>query len=179
MSFPLSLSPNHIPTHPHVPIFSCSLSPSGTCPVLCSSNGEYEEGACRCYPGWKGAECSIRHNECEVSQKHFHFLKHFFNYTCDKINARFLKPFWKSLSFRKYWIAAAICSIQEKHLNNCHWLNQVPDCNNHGNCFNGECQCSRGYTGSACQQGKTLMIGDDDEKHVFSLWNVLFALSWP
>lgn len=38
----------------------------GTCPVLCSSNGEYEEGACRCYPGWKGAECSIRHNECEV-----------------------------------------------------------------------------------------------------------------
>ena len=107
-------------SHPHVPIFSCSLSPSGTCPVLCSSNGEYEEGACRCYPGWKGAECSIRHNECEVTQKHFHFLKHFFNYTCDKINARFLKPFWKSLSFRKYWIAAAICSIQEKHLNNCH-----------------------------------------------------------
>ena len=38
----------------------------GTCPVLCSNNGEYEEGACRCYPGWKGAECSIRHNECEV-----------------------------------------------------------------------------------------------------------------
>ena len=34
--------------------------------MLCSSNGEYEEGACRCYPGWKGAECSIRHNECEV-----------------------------------------------------------------------------------------------------------------
>ena len=30
---------------------------------------------------------------------------------------------------------------------------QVPDCNNHGNCFNGECQCSRGYTGNACQQG--------------------------
>ena len=42
---------------------------AGTCPVLCSSNGEYEEGACRCYPGWKGAECSIRHNECEVTAK--------------------------------------------------------------------------------------------------------------
>ena len=27
--------------------------PPGTCPVLCSNNGEYEEGACRCYPGWK------------------------------------------------------------------------------------------------------------------------------
>jgi hypothetical protein len=32
----------------------------GTCPVLCSNNGEYVEGACRCFPGWKGAECSIR-----------------------------------------------------------------------------------------------------------------------
>ena len=28
---------------------------TGTCPVLCSNNGEYEEGACRCYPGWKGS----------------------------------------------------------------------------------------------------------------------------
>ena len=35
---------------------------------------------------------------------------------------------------------------------------QVPDCNNHGNCFNGECQCSRGYTGSACQQGEAFIM---------------------
>ena len=64
---------SHIPIFPysHIPIFPyspCShiFPVAGTCPVLCSSNGEYEEGACRCYPGWKGAECSIRHNECEV-----------------------------------------------------------------------------------------------------------------
>ena len=35
---------------------------------------------------------------------------------------------------------------------------KVPDCNNHGNCFNGECQCSRGYTGNACQQGRDIMV---------------------
>ena len=80
-TFPFS----HIPTYSHIHILSYSpMFPysdtishrhlpcphhilTGTCPVLCSSNGEYEEGACRCYPGWKGAECSIRHNECEVS----------------------------------------------------------------------------------------------------------------
>ena len=35
---------------------------------------------------------------------------------------------------------------------------KVPDCNNHGNCFNGECQCSRGYTGNACQQGRNIVV---------------------
>ena len=54
---------HHQDNHHHQPRLA------GTCPVLCSSNGEYEEGACRCYPGWKGAECSIRHNECEVIAK--------------------------------------------------------------------------------------------------------------
>ena len=32
----------------------------GTCPVLCSNNGEYRDGGCHCFPGWKGVECSIR-----------------------------------------------------------------------------------------------------------------------
>ena len=40
---------------------------SGICPVLCSGNGDYEEGACRCYPGWKGGECQLRHDECVVA----------------------------------------------------------------------------------------------------------------
>ena len=36
-----------------VPVLVVISLPLGTCPVLCSNNGEYEEGACRCYPGWK------------------------------------------------------------------------------------------------------------------------------
>lgn len=36
------------------------------CPVLCNQRGEYVNGECQCNPGWKGKECSLRHDECEV-----------------------------------------------------------------------------------------------------------------
>ena len=36
------------------------------CPVLCKGNGYYDEGLCRCHPGWKGQECEIPANACEV-----------------------------------------------------------------------------------------------------------------
>jgi hypothetical protein len=39
---------------------------SGVCPVLCSQRGEYINGECQCNPGWKGKECQLRHDECEV-----------------------------------------------------------------------------------------------------------------
>ena len=42
-----------------------SWSP-GECPVLCGGNGDYSKGACVCHPGWKGPECNLRHDECEV-----------------------------------------------------------------------------------------------------------------
>lgn len=38
----------------------------GVCPVLCSQRGEYINGECQCNPGWKGKECNLRHDECEV-----------------------------------------------------------------------------------------------------------------
>ena len=40
----------------------------GVCPVLCSGQGEYVNGECKCRPGWKGKECHIRYEDCEVSQ---------------------------------------------------------------------------------------------------------------
>lgn len=40
--------------------------PLGVCPVLCSQRGEYINGECQCNPGWKGKECQLRHDECEV-----------------------------------------------------------------------------------------------------------------
>lgn len=45
-------------------IFMYTLHCTGTCPVLCSGNGEYRDGACNCFPGWKGVECSIRYRVC-------------------------------------------------------------------------------------------------------------------
>ena len=46
--------------------------PLGMCPVLCSGNGDYEDGICRCFPGWKGIECQLRSNECEVADCNGH-----------------------------------------------------------------------------------------------------------
>ena len=40
---------------------------SGACPLLCGGHGDYINGECECHPGWKGRECSLRHDECEVS----------------------------------------------------------------------------------------------------------------
>lgn len=34
--------------------------------MLCSQRGEYINGECQCNPGWKGKECQLRHDECEV-----------------------------------------------------------------------------------------------------------------
>ena len=38
----------------------------GVCPLLCSGQGDYINGECLCKPGWKGKECNIRYEECEV-----------------------------------------------------------------------------------------------------------------
>ncbi len=37
------------------------------CPVLCSGHGRYQRGSCSCNEGWKGDECEVRANECQVS----------------------------------------------------------------------------------------------------------------
>ena len=44
----------------------------GVCPLLCNSHGDYRDGRCECHPGWKGRECSLRHEECEVSDCNGH-----------------------------------------------------------------------------------------------------------
>ncbi len=36
------------------------------CPVLCGGHGRYLQGSCRCETGWKGPECNVRSNECEI-----------------------------------------------------------------------------------------------------------------
>ena len=39
---------------------------AGSCPLLCSGHGVYGAGRCHCDPKWKGAECDVPVDECEV-----------------------------------------------------------------------------------------------------------------
>ena len=48
-------------------VLNCYCSFLGACPLLCGGHGDYINGECECHPGWKGKECSLRHDECEVS----------------------------------------------------------------------------------------------------------------
>lgn len=36
------------------------------CPVLCSGHGSYGGGICHCNDGWKGLECDVPINDCEI-----------------------------------------------------------------------------------------------------------------
>ena len=44
----------------------------GVCPVLCSGKGQYSNGECICSAGWKGKECQLRQDECEVKDCNGH-----------------------------------------------------------------------------------------------------------
>lgn len=43
-----------------------NIALAAVCPLLCEGNGIYVHGACQCYPGWKGKECNVPEDECEV-----------------------------------------------------------------------------------------------------------------
>ena len=37
------------------------------CPIFCNGHGQYLQGSCHCESGWKGRECTLRSNECEIA----------------------------------------------------------------------------------------------------------------
>ncbi|KAK3862550.1 hypothetical protein Pcinc_031597 [Petrolisthes cinctipes] len=93
------------------------------CPVLCSGHGEYRDGECECRPGWKGRECSIRHDECEVPDCNGHGH-------CVDGRCRCAKGY-----------KGEFCEEDDcPH----------PTCSDHGWCVSGTCVCQRGWRGEAC-----------------------------
>lgn len=96
---------------------------TGVCPVLCSQRGEYINGECQCNPGWKGKECSLRHDECEVPDCNGH--GHCVNGKC--------------LCVRGY--KGKFCGeVDCPH----------PTCSGHGFCIEGSCICKKGWKGADC-----------------------------
>lgn len=95
----------------------------GVCPVLCSQKGEYINGECQCNPGWKGKECSLRHDECEVPDCNGH--GHCVNGKCACIRG-----------FKGKFCAEVDCPH--------------PTCSGHGFCIEGSCFCKKGWKGADC-----------------------------
>lgn len=42
----------------------CRVLSAAACPVLCSGNGQYSQGRCLCFSGWKGTECDVPTTQC-------------------------------------------------------------------------------------------------------------------
>ena len=42
------------------------------CPILCNDRGTYANGECQCNAGWKGLECQLRQDECEITDCNGH-----------------------------------------------------------------------------------------------------------
>ena len=95
------------------------------CPLLCSGKGDYTNGECLCKPGWKGKECNIRYEECEVPDCSGH--GHCQDGKCDCMKG----------------YKGEFCQDQD-----------CPDplCSGHGYCISGVCVCKKGWLGAECGQ---------------------------
>ncbi|CAG2169498.1 unnamed protein product, partial [Oppiella nova] len=95
------------------------------CPVLCSGRGQYANGECQCTSRWKGKECQLREDECEVNDCNGHG-------DCVDGNCHCF-PGYKG-----------------KHCEDVDCLD--PDCSGHGHCVAGMCLCGRGWKGAGCAE---------------------------
>lgn len=137
--------------------------------------GEYINGECQCNPGWKGKECSLRHDECEVPDCNGH--GHCTNGKCNCVRGYKGKyceevdcphPTCSGHGFcaegtcicKKGW-KGADCSQMDKEALQC-----LPDCSGHGN-FDLEtqtCLCEPMWSGDDCSKGKEMILFDSKKK---------------
>lgn len=95
------------------------------CPVLCSQRGDYINGECQCNPGWKGKDCSLRHDECQVADCNGHGQCSNGQCVCVR-------------GFKGKFCEELDCPH--------------PTCNGHGICLDGTCVCKKGWKGADCSQ---------------------------
>ncbi|KAG6798618.1 teneurin-m isoform X2 [Apis mellifera caucasica] len=94
-------------------------------PTILILEGEYINGECQCNPGWKGKECSLRHDECEVPDCNGH--GHCTNGKCNCVRG-----------YKGKYCEEVDCPH--------------PTCSGHGFCAEGTCICKKGWKGADCSQ---------------------------
>lgn len=104
---------------------SCLLLIEELCPVLCNGRGNYVNGECQCQSGWKGKECQLREEECEVADCSGH--------------GDCLDGLCKCFPGYKGGACEEVDCID-------------PDCSGHGVCLNGQCLCKKGWKSIDCSE---------------------------
>ena len=133
---------------------------SAACPILCSGRGQYLKGICKCPPGWKGKECELREDECEVADCSGHGIC-----TNGRCNC---SPGFTGTNC-EIETCPTLCSnrgLYDKGTCKCNPGFKGKDCelrseecspancSSHGTCVNGNCVCNPGWKGPSCSQGK-------------------------
>ena len=150
------------------------------------ATGEYINGECQCNPGWKGKECSLRHDECEVPDCNGH--GHCTNGKCNCVRGYKGKyceevdcphPTCSGHGFcaegtcicKKGW-KGADCSQMDKEALQC-----LPDCSGHGN-FDLEtqtCLCEPMWSGDDCSKGKKCYISNNHVLYISDCSKIFFT----
>ncbi|KAA0190904.1 hypothetical protein HAZT_HAZT005296 [Hyalella azteca] len=102
---------------------------------MCSGQGEYVEGRCVCLPGWKGPECNLRYDECEVPDCSGN--GHCVDGRCSCAMG-FKGEFCQEGEFNT--TNPLTCVVECPH----------PTCSGHGWCVNGTCICQKGWRDTDC-----------------------------
>lgn len=135
---------------------------SSQCPILCSGRGQYLKGICHCPIGWKGKECELHENECEISDCTGHgvCINGKCNCTPGYTGNNCEIETCPTLCSNRGLYDKGSCKCNpgykgkdcELRVDQCYPAN----CSNHGACVNGNCICNPGWKGSSCSQGKFL-----------------------
>lgn len=151
---------------------------SAACPILCSGRGQYLKGICKCPPGWKGKECELREDECEVANCSGHGIC-----TNGRCNC---SPGFTGTNC-EIETCPTLCSnrgLYDKGTCKCNPGFKGKDCelraeqcspancSSHGSCVNGNCVCNPGWKGPSCSQGKFILLLS------VSIHLLLLALRW-
>ena len=135
---------------------------AGVCPVLCSGQGDYTGGECVCKPGWKGKECSVRYEECEVVTALCSSQQCTGGVQVPDCSGHGHCQDGKCLCMKGYQVShhlpalPADCCLQGEFC----MEPDCPDpaCSGRGECLAGVCHCSPGWAGEACQDPQPAIL---------------------
>lgn len=132
------------------------------CPLLCSGQGRYERGRCRCYAGWRGAECDVRGGSGEerpcarkcngrgLCRGGLCFCRNGWTGSTCRVRAVVARSDDIDSAYGSSEPPATVMAPAFERAANC-----SPLCDLNGRCLpSGECRCRDGWNGKWCTIGE-------------------------